>query len=259
MKTLITILYTLACIVIIGVSHYFWVEKTTALEAAKSNNGVASSSYLPQQTMDKLLPFTKNWPKTSVETFKQAIKQQRPFKIVIAGSPALGGEKGWAAETKRRLLETYGDHYVSVNIKEYDLNSADFIRENKHQELADLQPDMLILEPFILKSNGVVAIEDSLDYLTTLIETVKHSSPQCTVILQPAHPIYKAKIYPNQIALLKQYAEEQQIPYLDHWGIWPNPDTEEIKQYLSPDQSQPNERGHKVWGKFVSAYLISNE
>jgi len=258
LKTLLTIIYGIITIAFIGFSHFQWIEKTTVLQAAELN-GESNEANAQQETIDQLLPLTKNWPTASAEAFKNAIKQQKPFKIVIAGSNVLGGETGWAQSTKAKLLEAYGAENLSVEIREYDVTSDVFIAENKQLELANLHPDLLLFEPFILKNNGYMSIDTTLANLTTTLEDIKQFSPSTNVILMPANPIYNAKNYPLQIDSLKQYAEENQIMYVDHWGMWPDPKTEAVKEYLSPDQSQPNDLGHKVWSEFVSAYLISKQ
>ncbi|MGJ7922697.1 SGNH/GDSL hydrolase family protein [Neobacillus sp. LXY-4] len=256
MKTYLTIFYAIVCIIFIGASHYYWSEKTTVLQAAEQNNDDLTKADSQKEVIDELLPLAGNWPENSVERFKQTLTQNQPFKIVIAGSSALGGETGWAAQTKSRLLEAFGADHLTVEIKEYDLTSAEFIEEEKHVELASLKADMVLLEPFILKSNGEVGIEDTLSNLSVTIDTIREASPKAEIILQPSYPIFQASIYPAQVNKLKNYATEKQLTYLDHWSLWPDPNTEDIKSYLLPDQSAPNEEGHKVWCEYVSAYLI---
>jgi hypothetical protein len=62
-------------------------------------------------------------------------------------------------------------------------------------------------------------------------------------MLMPLHPLYKAKLYPIQVAELKEYAEINQIPYLDHWSAWPVLESEDMLNFLTPDKSAPNEEG----------------
>lgn len=259
LKTLLMITYGMICIVFIGFSHFLWIEKTTVLQAADLGNSDSVETSIQQDTIDKLLPLTKNWPTPSVERFKLALEQKQPFTILIGGSTVLGGETGWAAQTKVHLLDAFGAENLNVEIREYDITSDTFVAENKHVELADLHADLILFEPFILKNNGAIGIDTTLANLTTTLEAIKQASPNSSVILQPANPIYKAKNYPTQIASLKQYAEENQIPFLDHWGIWPDPNSDEILGFLSSDQSLPNEQGHKVWSEFLNAYLISKQ
>ncbi len=279
MKVLLTTLYAIVCIVFIAASHYYWTEKTIVQEVsagvkdeAGQKNGseeedkgkdkqkkgaVKSKKDDKQEKSDQLMMLTKNWPEQSVARYEQALKDGTPFKIVIAGSPALGGETGWAAQTKANLLAAFGPETLSVEIKEYDMNSNVFIAEGHHQALATLQADMILLEPFILKSNGIVPIAKSLENLTIIMDTVKQTSPETEFLLQPPFPIFKAKNYPIQVNDLKQYAFDRGIKYLDHWTSWPATESEDIKLYLEADQTLPNQQGHQVWSDFVSSNLIS--
>ncbi|WP_147534165.1 SGNH/GDSL hydrolase family protein [Bacillus marasmi] len=261
MKTILTIVYGIICIAFISISHFLWIDKTTALQAEEKNSTQknAEVSNVKQNPIDSLLPLTKNWPEAGAENFKKAVENNEKFTIVIAGSDALGGETGWAMTTKAKLLEAYGEEHISVEVREYDTNSEQFTSQNKHLELADLKADLLLFEPFILKNNGEVELVNTLANLTTTIEAVKASNPECVIIVQPANPIYKAKIYPTQVAQLKAYADEFKLTFLDHWGIWPDPNTEAIKEYITPEHSFPNEQGHEVWSQFVNAYFINQE
>lgn len=280
MKVLLTTLYAIVCIVFIAASHYYWTEKTVVQEvsagvkdtAAQKNGAeekdkgkdkqkkgaVNSKQDEKQEKYDQLVSLTKNWPERSVARFEQTLKDGTPFKIVIAGSPALGGETGWAAQTKEDLLAAFGPETLSVEIKEYDMNSNVFIAEGHHQALAALQADMILLEPFVLTGNGSgVPIAKSLENLTIIMDTVKQTSPEAEFLLQPSFPIFKAKNYPIQVNDLKQFAFDRGIKYLDHWTSWPATESENIKQYLEDDQSMPNQQGHQVWSDFVSSNLIS--
>lgn len=258
MKSFLTTIYAIACVIVLFIGNQYWTNKTT-IHIEASNN--AEENSIETDTLEEsnkdILSLTKNWPEQSVERFNLALEKKRPFKIVIVGSTALGGEVGWAVQTKNRLLESYGSDFIAVEIMEFDSTSADFIADNKMGELAALKGDMILLEPFILNDNGKVIIDDSLANLTTIMETVKQTTPETVFLLQPSYPIYQAKRYPVQISELKNYAEANAIPYLDHWTVWPSYDSEEVKEYLDAEQSQPNEQGHQIWSEFISNYFIS--
>lgn len=256
MKAFITSIYAITCIAFIGFSYNYWTERTSVSQASgliKENKTETSSD----QDRTQLLTMANNWPEQSVERFKQALDEERPFKIIIAGSPALGGESGWAQAVKMSLLDSFGSGNVSVEIKEYDMTSREFIEENKHLELASLKGDLILLEPFLLKNNGFVSISDTLDDLSATIDAVKQTAPDTAILLQPSYPLYQARIYPNQVNQLKGYAEEKGIIYLDHWQSWPDANTDEIKTLLTEDQSGPNEQGHKLWSAYITDYLIN--
>lgn len=258
MKSFLTTIYAIACVIVLFIGNQYWTNKTTIhIEASNSTEENSIESDTLEEANNEILSLTKNWPEQSVERFKLALEEETPFKIVIVGSTALGGDAGWAVQTKTRLLESYGDGNLTVEIMEYDSTSEGFIEDNKIEELAALKGDMILLEPFILNDNGKVLIEASLANLATIMETVKQISPETVFFLQPSYPIFQAKRYPVQISELKKYAEVNSIPYLDHWTAWPSSDSEEVKDYLDSEQSQPNEKGHQLWSEFISNYFIS--
>ena len=146
---------------------------------------------------------------------------------------------------------------MTVSTFSYDLTSIAFINEEKVTEVIEEQPDLILFEPFTLKDNGVVGIDDSLENVSAVIASVKESLPQTQVILQPPHPLYKANFYPTQVEELQQFAEDNDIPYLNHWEAWPDQDSEEIKEYISEDSSQPSAKGHQVWAEYLIDYFIA--
>ena len=257
MKSFFTVIYALACVIFLAFGLYQWTTNTTVHIEASNQTTIEEPVDPKLAKIEQLLPLTKNWPQQSVERFKQALETDTTFNIVIVGSTALGGESGWAVQTKTKLLESYGTEHMNVEILEYDLTTADFI-DDKLVELAALKGDLVLLEPFILNDNaGLIKIDDTLTNLTLIIDTVKQANSETVFLLQPAHPIFQAKRYPVQISELKQYATKNNIPFLDHWSSWPDSNTEEIKEYLVKDQSQPNEMGHQLWSEFITNQLIS--
>jgi hypothetical protein len=108
-------------------------------------------------------------------------------------------------------------------------------------------------------NNGEVFINDTLKNTTKVIDDIQTKKPKTSFILQPAYPLYQAKIYPRQVAELKKYAQEKQLPYLDHWSAWPDSNTAELKDYLQPDLSAPNEKGNHVWSNYILQFLTNSK
>ena len=255
MKVTIISVLAIACAAVLVLGNIHWDKKTTVAvgpEQATQAPSEHKASAADHQTQD-LLSYATNWPENSQEQFKQKIEENQPFHIIIAGSESLAAENnGWPNMVKASLEETYGEA-VKVDVQEYDMNSSQFVQQDKQQELTG---DMIILEPFTLKDNGVVRIEDSIANLETIIDDVTAAHPNTEFLIQPPHPLYDARFYPIQVNQLKKFAEDHQLTYLDHWSAWPDAKTEEIKDYLLEDQSAPNERGHEIWAKFIEDFLI---
>ena len=207
--------------------------------------------------IDALVSYTRHWPKESVNTFQEHLEAGKPFKIAFLGSNAQGeGKESWPEIVKASLNDTFGDHIV-VSTYSYDLTSNAYINEEKITEVMEEKPNLILFEPFTLKDNGKVGIDDSLENTSAVIASVKESLPQTEVILQPPHPLYNANFYPKQVQELQQFAEENEITYLNHWGAWPDQDSEEIKEYISEDSSEPSAKGHQVWAEYLIDYFIA--
>ena len=80
------------------------------------------------------------------------------------------------------------------------------MNEDEAEEVIAAKPDMIIFEPFTLKDNGEVAIDDSLENTATTLAAITESLPETEVILQPPHPLYNATYYPRQVEALAGFA-----------------------------------------------------
>ena len=210
-----------------------------------------------QDETNQLLHYAAKWPAEAQENFQAALENGQPYKIVIAGSPALGQEpSGWSAIVKQELEKVYGES-IDVSVKSYDLTSVEFINEGKHEELAAERGDMVLLEPFILKNNGKVGNELAAENYSEIITAIKDANEKAVVILQPANPLSKARFYPLQVEALKEYAEANELPYIDHWQAWPETEEERRELFDGSEQSYPNESGHKLWADYLVNYFIS--
>lgn len=260
MKVFFTTLLAVGCMGVLLWGNIHWTKKTTVA----GNNGVSPAVVVAEQPetianpSDSLLALTDNWPKQAADSFKKALDENRTYKILLVGSEALGDEQsGWAASTKEQLITAYGEEYMEVEIQTFNLTSLGFIDEEGTAQVSGSQADMVLFEPFTLMDNGEVTIENSLDNIQQVIDGALEAKSDTMFVLMPPHPIYNAVYYPKQVEALKNYAEENEIPYLDHWQAWPDYQTEEIQDYITSDNSQPSEQGHEVWSKYVSDYLIS--
>jgi hypothetical protein len=265
MKNFLTILLGIGCVTVLIFGHSYWNQRiaTASNNAVKSTNKISpatEATTLNYDSNSELLDLTKNWPANSVKKFKETIKKNKEFKILFVGSPALGSDKeGFYPTVKEKLVETYGEKHLQVDIKTFDSTSTQFEKSDDVEELVSEKADIVIIEPFILLNNGLVLIEDTLKDITKIMDDIKTENPDTSFIIQPSYPLYKAKIYPSQVKDLKAYAKENEIPYLDHWSAWPNYKTKEITEYLQPDQSAPNEKGYQLWSESIIQYLISSK
>lgn len=255
MKKIFTVVLGIACIIVLYFGQSYWKQQIAA--SAKNTSAVTEEVTAEKDTNEKtdVVAYTKNWPETAVNRFKQTVDEDTAFKILFVGSPAIADSY---EIVKEQLAETYGKS-IKVNLQTSELTSAQFIEDQQYEEIALVQADMVVIEPFLLIDNSKVGIEESLANLSTFVEAIKESNPETTVMIQPSYPLYNARFYPVQVAELKTYAEENQLTYLDHWSAWPDPKTEEIKEYLLADQSAPSEKGLQVWSDYLVNYFVHNK
>ena len=266
MKPFLTTILAILCGVVLLWGNLHWSNKTAvkvdgASVTIPDAKPVEKNSKEIEQVADEeedILSLTKNWPAEAAETFKQAQKEGRAFKVLIAGSSALGDEpNGWAHQSKEGLIKTFGEENLNVDILEYETTSLQFIQENNQEELASANADLIIFEPFTLNDNtNGVGTENSLVNIQTVLDQIEQASANTVVILTPPNPLFNAKYYPLQVEALKEYSEENGIPYLDHWTAWPELDVEEMNDYLT--NGSPNDKGHEIWANFMLDYLIAS-
>ncbi|MBT2658635.1 SGNH/GDSL hydrolase family protein [Bacillus sp. ISL-18] len=262
MRKFLTILLGIACIGVIIVGHSTWnkkiAEASNHVSISSSNHAGEISKPASTSTQEDLLAYTANWPSQAIEAFKKALKEKRAYKVLFVGSPAIGSNtSGSFPIIKEKLIETFGKENIQAELKTFDSSSTQFISDHHTAEIAAKKADLIVLEPFILLNNGVVLPDQTLNDVTMIMDDIKAKNPDTTFILQPSYPLYQAKIYPSQVAILKKFAEKNKIAYLDHWSAWPDSNTDGFKEYLQQDMSAPSEKGYQVWSNYLIKYFTN--
>lgn len=261
MKAILVTLLAALCFTLLLLGNMHWDKKTTISTAKAVNTNEETKQTQTIQTKEEskaessleiLQSYMSNWSKESKDAFAKAYNEKKTFQIVIAGSTT----NSWAETVSANLSSIFGNT-IEISELSYDLTSSEFVNEEKFDDIIQANPDLILFEPFTLKDNGLVTIEDSLANLQTVISTVKESNSNVSFILQPPHPIYNAKFYPVQVQELKTFAESNQISYIDHWTSWPDPNTEDILPYLTEDRSEPSDKGYELWAKAINDFMIA--
>ncbi|WP_066389239.1 SGNH/GDSL hydrolase family protein [Neobacillus mesonae] len=264
MKKILTLLLGVVFLAVLYLGQSHWNEQQQAAKGAEKvvkqeSADVQGEEAADDSSTEKLLALTKNWPADAVEQLKVSLEEKKPFKILFVGSPAIGSkETGPFADVKARLVKAFGEEHIEVGLHTYDSTSTQFLKDSQEDEIAAEAADLIVLEPLILKNNDAGVTNNTLTDLRKIVDEVKTVVPDTSFIIQPSYPLYKAKNYPKQVAALKKYAEEQELPYLDHWQAWPDSNSSELKDYMQPDLSAPNEKGNKLWSDYLTDYLISD-
>lgn len=245
-------------IVIFGL--IYWNGKTGS--SAENSVAVASekgehSKTTNKLTFNQLKANVKNLPHSVQQLFKEAYINKKQIEVLIIGSPSIGAENGWSVHVKGELENVYGTDFLKIDVIEFDGTSTELLASDVMEEISTSGADVVLLEGFTLKDNsGLVPVETMLSNIDSIIAELKNANPDVGVIIQPPNPIYTATHYPNQVKELKNLAETNNIPYFDHWEKWPDPNSEEILNYLN-DESLPNEKGHALWADAVLEYFVA--
>ncbi|MGE8204697.1 SGNH/GDSL hydrolase family protein [Heyndrickxia sp. NPDC080065] len=266
MKIILPTVAAIICAIVLVMGNIHWKERTIVSSVAKDPDTVTDTETTSNQdesdnketiTPNMDLSYIKNWPTDAQDTFKKKMKQGEQFKIAIVGSQELGDDHGWANQLKNAMEETYGKEHLQVVTFSFDKTSNDFILEKRFNEVANEKADLVLFEPFVLNDNsGGIGVETNHDNILMVVNALKGKNEKTVIMLQPSNPIYNAINYPKQVEQLKDFAKENDFDYLDHWSAWPNPQTEEIMDYLD-NESNPSEKGHEVWFTFLKDYFIA--
>lgn len=238
------------------------LENQTSNEDSRENeNENQNESKDPDQKLNRvqLGYLVQDFPEAVINRFSEAFDGGEPVKFVLAGSESLGyGDGGWSTIVERELENLYGENLLDVIVYEFNGTTTQFLESGAADEVARMNPDMLLFETLTLEDNsGLVMLDQTLANLKEIVDVFMEQNPDLYLVLQPPQPIFTTVYYPDQVRSVKQFANENSIPFLDHWTEWPDYATEEILDYLT-DESAPNEKGHEVWAKAVIDFFDGN-
>lgn len=260
------LIISVVCILSIGVIAFgiFQYDKkieTTSeqakLKIAETNTKAdeeKKSNAAQLKETEKLNNLTANLEEPLAQKIINATKEEKKLTLVILGSEAMGNpeeETSWAKSLTEELNASYGENLFEYHIENVGTkNSTQVIEEGIHEKVAALQPDIIIIEPFLLNDLGYTTMKDTLYHLDILLSTVKIIKPNVIIILQPANPIISNEYYVDQEKELENFANENNYVYLDHWDAWPNGEED-----ISP--TIPDQKGQDIWASFIIKYFTN--
>ncbi|WP_051865641.1 SGNH/GDSL hydrolase family protein [Metabacillus indicus] len=253
-----------ACVVVLSVcvlvlGNYHWKGKISLASQPEAKTETASASAEEQQP--EWVKKAGNLPAPIKEKMKTAQADEKPIKIAAVGSESTSpGDEGWPMLVQKELDKAYGEKVFSVQVLSYpDGTSQTFLNENHIEKVNEVQPDIILLEPFSLNDNGNVGLSNTLKNVESILKELKEGNTDAIIYVQPSHPIYNAIYYPKEVDALKSLATELGMTYLNHWENWPDGKDDKIKSMLTEDQQTPNKEGNKVWADYIVSYFIKTE
>jgi hypothetical protein len=274
LNKLLTFLLAIVCIVFIVFGQMYWKDKTQQATASTStvneegtntstktnDKGVednASTDSVSQLSEEEMKDSIQNLPDDVQSTILSAYESGESVSMLIIGSTAIGDkENGSASLFRDELQKVYGEDLFQIDTFGFDGYSNEFVEELPTLEIADKSYDLVLMEPFTLSDNGYIPTANNHDNIETTLTAFQENNENTILMLQPPQPIYDANFYPSQVEDLKEFAEEQGYAYFNHWTSWPDPESEEILDYLD-DESNPNEDGAKLWANALAEIFIS--
>lgn len=260
MKNFILItLVAAACLVFTVAGHVYWKQNIdTTVQAAREEMEASAKQEEKADQTETILARAKRLPAAAQNAIKRAVEENRPIRLVIAGSESTPEKSGWPDLLKQALDEAYGEGAFQITVHEYEgLTTADADRQRIAADWANDKPDLVLLEPFLLNDNGVLTIDDTLAHIESIIGQLKSAAPDAVVILQPPNPIDNATYYPKQVEELEAFAKENGYPYINHWPAWPDNKSEELNKYIDPENDLPTSEGAKRWAEALAEYFIA--
>lgn len=272
-KILLFGLTTIICVIVLAFSYMQWNKKLTShydgstLEKTESNEGVGKKSgkktkSKKKESTDDALPLDAliaNMDEELQEVFTKRIEDDEAVKFLILGSDELEFGDPGVGERVENALKKHYDTHIDTTVSTYEGDIANLMNYN----LADFvnfeeSYDVILLEPFTLRNNGVVGIDDEHVYINNLTNQFKSAVEDAVVVLHPTQPLYQAENYPLRVDALKQFADDNGYIYLDHWTEWTDYNEEAFKELVDGD-NHPNNEGANIWATSIIDYFIADK
>ncbi|WP_148296505.1 SGNH/GDSL hydrolase family protein [Halalkalibacter hemicellulosilyticus] len=181
------------------------------------------------------------------------------LNIAVLGSTSItldNAEDSWPNLLAASLQSSAEDVQLTMNIVDVDrLNTFEVAESDHIDEVNNLQPDVLLIEPFLLNDNGLLMKEDSIEMLGRILSSFEVGLEETEIILMPGNPLYGAEYYLQQNEALEQFAEQEGYLFVDHWFAWPATDDPDLQNYI--DSARPNEQGHQLWAEALYELLTN--
>ncbi|WP_421381837.1 SGNH/GDSL hydrolase family protein [Bacillus salacetis] len=262
------IIFCIIGIGVIGYGQYHWQQEAVVdvgsasaaveiegEEATASTTEEAAS--LSEISLEDLESSISLLPEEAQDTFLTSYENGDSISLLILGSKAIGDDEGSAQLMKEGIQEAYGEDFITVDTYTYDGTSRNLVEELDTLEELDQEYDLVLVEPFIMVDNGKVGVPENHSNMEELMGHFKSLNEDTVFFFTPALPIFEASIYPGQVEDFKEYAAEEEIPFIDHWSAWPDYNEPEFKDFID-DDGYPNAEGAEIWADEVVGYFTNS-
>lgn len=225
-------------------------EEHTEEESSVSGAETTSSNGLPEGTQEEF-----------GQKLQESIDAGEELTIVLSGSGALeSAEENVPALLQEKLRSFYETEDITVQASTFgDSTSLEVMAADGDVTAAELEPDVLIFEPFVLNDNGQVSVDDTLFNTNAFVNTVEAANPEAAVFIQPPQPVYEARYYIDQVEALQADAGENNLNYINHWEAWPDTEDAELEEQYLEENGDPSVEGHELWAQALTDYFTGEE
>lgn len=257
------LLLVIFCLAILVTSYSSWKEKieVAAEKPLDTNEKTEAAKEVPEAakeqttaiTVEELESLTAGMDGNVRNVLLDKFNKEENAQLLIVGSNAIdSGEPGYAALLIEEIEQAYKG-FIETTVVSFNGTSESFMNEDM-----DLSQgfDVVLMEPFTLKNNGNVEIEEEREDTLEFIAKVREAESNAALVLHPPQPIYGAQFYITQVKALEEFATQQQFGYINHWSAWPETTDNALKDYLTED-GLPNTEGASVWASELKKYFIT--
>ncbi|MDG5786706.1 hypothetical protein QA612_04320 [Evansella sp. AB-P1] len=202
---------------------------------------------------------------TSIKALVEQRFDNDEIHIIAFGSRALvdsqrEGIDPWPLLLEKGLNEKYERDLFRVETYEFgQITSLEVLQEEYHLGVARLNPDVVIIEPFLWNDNGIVSTNDTITALSIMVNAFESSHEDVIVMVQPPQPVFGTMYYPQYVEQLRTFVQEEtDYMYIDHWNDWPDVEDEALHAYVGEEHRMPTALGHETWKNSIKTFFVNN-
>lgn len=258
-KQIIFISIIFGCIILLIGSYMQWNNKisSSSIQSPKITSSTEITANTTENGEHNLLTLAENASPQVQAVIKARLNAGEKIDFLMIGSSAMTeGEPGYADRLKTALEEAYRDA-VNITMTSLDTTSDAFIQNLSDEVALDAGYDIVLFEPFSINNNGVLTAEDQQQYINQFKNLLKEYVEDAELVLHPSQPLHNATFYPVEVVAIQDFANNNDIPYIDHWANWPASDSQELPNFLN-ENGGPNQAGAEVWANTLIHYFIAN-